>query len=132
MRRTLFAFTIVAALATASPLLAQSAAKPAPRVRTTETPKLGTYDLELTTDAGTMVGELTLTKSGETIAAAVTAGGNRPQVRSFVRQDDKYVLTGGHGTLIVIYDLTFQRDSVTGTFRLSQGGAGKVAGVLRK
>jgi len=60
------------------------------------------------------------------------AGGNRPAVKSFVREGTSYVLTGGHGEFVVVYKLTFANDSVTGSFRMSTGLAGTVAGTRKR
>lgn len=119
----------------AAPAFAQSPGGPAPHEHATDAPRMGTYELEIRTDAGTMIGELSLAKSGELIEAALSAGPNKPQIKSFVRDGEQYVLTAGHGNLAVVYHLTFQRDSVWGSFTLVNGDAGmdgRVAGALRK
>ena len=53
-------------------------------------------------------------------------------VKSFVREGNGYVLTGGHGEFVVVYKLNFAGDSVTGSFRMSTGLAGTVAGARKR
>jgi hypothetical protein len=126
MRSFLLA-AIVAACA-AGPSLAQSTpAKPA-----SDTAKVGTYDLEITTDDGTMLGSLSLKRANDALAAELVAGANRPAIKSFVRDGNGYVLTGGHGEFVVVYKLSFANDSVTGSFKMSTGLAGTVAGARRR
>ena len=126
--------TAVVVLSLAVALGAPASAQEAQKERPTQAPKMGTYDLELTTESGTLVGELTLGKKGDEVEAKLVAAGNRPNVKSFVRGGDKYVLSAGHGTFTFVYHLSFQRDSVFGDFMSSgvQAIEGKVAGALRK
>jgi hypothetical protein len=127
MRSFLFASIVAASAAT--PALAQSSptARPA-----SDTAKVGTYDLEITTDDGTLLGSLSLKRSNDALVAELVAGGNRPAVKSFVREGTGYVLTGGHGEFVVVYKLTFANDSVTGSFKMSTGLAGTVAGARKR
>jgi hypothetical protein len=110
----------------AAPAAAQ---KPAPA---TEPPKVGTYDLELTTNEGTLVAQLDVARSGDAHTARVTVMGHSPETRSFVREGGAYVLTAARNAGTVVYTLAFAGDSLRGAFRMSTGGAGAVAGKLRR
>jgi len=127
--RSLLIASVVAACA-AAPSFAQS--NPARPKALSDTARLGTYDLEITTDDGTLLGSLSLKRANEALVAELVAGANRPAVKSFVREGNGYVLTGGHGEFVVIYKLTFADDSVTGSFRMSTGLAGTVAGARKR
>jgi uncharacterized membrane protein len=130
--RSLLLASIVAAFA-ASPSLAQSApARAATAKPASDTARLGTYDLEITTDDGTLLGSLSLKRANDAFVAELVAGANRPAVKSFVREGNGYVLTGGHGEFVVIYRLAFAGDSVTGSFKMSTGLAGTVAGARKR
>ena len=132
MRSFLFA-SIIAAYA-AAPSLAQSTAaraKPAATI-VSDTARVGTYDLEITTDDGTLLGSLSLKRANDAFVAELVAGANRPAVKSFVREGNAYVLTGGHGEFAVVYRLAFAGDSVTGSFKMSTGLAGTVAGARKR
>ena len=94
-----------------------------------DTARAGKYQLEITDRGRTMVGELALSKTSDGFAASLVAGGNRPAVKSFVRQNGGYVLTGGHGDFVITYTLKFANDSVTGSLKMSTGPTGTVAGV---
>jgi hypothetical protein len=49
-----------------------------------------------------------------------------------VRDGKGYVLTGGHGEFVIEYRLTFANDSVTGSFKMSTGMTGTVAGARKR
>ena len=127
--RPLLLASIIAACAAAPSLAQSNSARPA---TASDTAKLGTYDLEITTDDGTMLGSLSLKRANEALVAELVAGGNRPAVKSFVRDGNGYVLTGGHGEFVIVYKLTFAGDSVTGSFKMSTGLAGTVAGTHKR
>ena len=127
--RSLLLASIIAACAAAPSLAQSSSARP---TAVSDTAKLGTYDLEITTDDGTMLGSLSLKRANEALVAELVAGGNRPAVKSFVREGNGYVLTGGHGEFVIVYKLTFAGDSVTGSFKMSTGLAGTVAGAHKR
>jgi len=127
--RSLLLASIIAACAAAPSLAQSNSARPA---AASDTAKLGTYDLEITTDDGTMLGSLSLKRANEALVAELVAGGNRPAVKSFVRDGNGYVLTGGHGEFVIVYKLTFAGDSVTGSFKMSTGLAGTVAGAHKR
>jgi hypothetical protein len=135
MRRTFLLLLAVTATA-AAPAFAQQArdsratASPRPGA---DTVKVGSYDLEITTDDGTMVGSLTVKKGdkGE-LAVALNAGGRIPAVKSFVRQGPEYLLTVGHEEFVIVYKLAFARDSVAGSFSGSGGLSGTVLGVYKR
>ena len=97
-----------------------------------DTVKLGTYDLELTTDDGTMTGTLSVKRTAGQLDAALQVGPNAPHVSSFVRDGQGYILRGGHDQMTITYLLTFVRDSLTGSFTVSTGMAGTVRGALRR
>jgi hypothetical protein len=123
-----------AALACALPAAAAAQAQPrtpASPPAAADTVKLGKYDLEITTDDGTMVGALTVKREGDRHVAAINAGGREPEVKSFVRAGREYVLTGGHGTFAIVYKFKFSRDSVAGSFQTNGGTTGTVLGVFR-
>lgn len=125
--------SIVLLAVTSATVAAQAPAKPpATTPVVTEPAKAGTYDLELSTDDGTITGELMLTGSERHWTAAVKAGGMEPNVQSFERKGNEYVLNGGHGEFHVMYKFIFVKDSVSGTFELSTGGRGDVRGVLKR
>ena len=120
---------ILCALAlTAAPLRAQ----PARAASAADTVKAGTYDLEITTDDGTITGTLVVSRKGNALGAEIDAGGRKPHVQSFVREGSEYVLTGGHDDFRIVYRLTFARDSLSGSLLMSNGFSGKVAGSYRK
>ena len=127
--RSLLLASIIAACAAAPSLAQSNSARPA---TASDTAKLGTYDLEITTDDGTMLGSLSFKRANEALVAELVAGGNRPAVKSFVRDGNSYVLTGGHGEFVIVYKLTFAGDSVTGSFKMSTGLAGTVAGAHKR
>ena len=127
--------TIVALFIAASAAAAQTQAPsklPASRAAASDTALIGTYDLEVTTDDGTLTGSLTVKRDATGLAGDLTVGGNRPALKSFVREGDHYVLTGGHGTFSVVYRLKFAHDSLGGSFKMSSGLAGTVLGAIRK
>ena len=128
--------TIVAVLtASASIAAAQaptSAKSAPPRAAASDTALIGTYDLEVTTDDGTLTGALTVRRDANGLTGDVTVGGNKPAIKSFVREGDHYVMIGGHGTFTVTYTLKFSRDSVGGSFKMSSGMAGTILGAVRK
>jgi hypothetical protein len=128
------ALTTIVALLIASTAAAQStpALKSPPREALSDTARLGTYDLEVTTDDGTLIGVLTVRRDANGLTGDLTVGGNKPAIKSFLRDGDHYVLTGGHGTFTVVYTLKFSRDSLGGSFTMSSGLAGKVLGAIRK
>lgn len=128
-------FFLASIVAAATPSLASaqsSSSSPVAAKAVSDTARLGTYDLEITTDDGTMVGWLSLTRANDGLKAALTAGGNHPDVKSFVREGKSYVLTGGHGEFVIVYTLAFANDSVTGSFKMSTGLQGKVAGARKQ
>ena len=127
--RSLIIASILTACAAASSLAQSNPTRPK---TASDTARLGTYDLEITTDDGTLLGSLSLKRASEALVAELVAGANRPAVKSFVREGNGYVLTGGHGEFVVVYKLTFADDSVTGSFRMSTGLAGKVAGARKR
>jgi hypothetical protein len=124
--RSLLLASVVAAFA-AFPSLDQRGLRTPPRDTAA-----GTYELEITTDDGTLLGSLSLKRADDAFVAELVAGANRPAVKSFVRDGNGYVLTGGHGEFVVVYKLTFAGDSVTGSFKMSTGLAGTVAGARKR
>jgi hypothetical protein len=130
MRSFLFASILVASVAAVP--LAQSAPARANSRPASDTARVGTYDLEITTDDGTLVGSLSLKRASDALVAELTAGGMRPAIKSFVREGNSYVLTGGHGEFVVTYTLKFADDSVTGSLKMSTGLTGTVAGARKK
>ena len=98
----------------------------------TEAPKVGTYDLELTSDAGTLVARLDVSRTATAHTARVTVMGHSPETRSFAREGGAYVLTARRDAGTVTYTLTFAGDSLRGAYRMSTGGSGTVAGKLRR
>ena len=131
--RILLVASIVAAATPALAAAQSSSPSSAPVTRTvSDTARLGTYELEITTDDGTMVGSLSLARASDGLKAALTAGGNHPDVKSFVREGNGYVLTGGHGEFVIVYKLKFANDSVTGSFKMSTGLQGTVAGARKQ
>lgn len=97
-----------------------------------DTARLGTYDLEVTTDDGTLTGSLTVRRGAVGLTGDLTVGGNKPALKSFVREGDHYVVIGGHGTFTVTYTLKFSNDSLAGSFKMSSGLAGTVLGAIHK
>ena len=114
-------------------LCASAAAQgPAPRTRPpTDTVRYGTYNLELTTDNGTMTGWLTVRREGDGLVAQINAGGMMPAVHSFTREASDYVLKGGHDKFTVTYTMRFARDSVAGSFAVSSGLKGTFMGAFQ-
>ena len=127
--------TIVSLLFAASAAAAQSpspAKSASPPHVGADTARLGTYDLEVTTDAGTLTGSMTVRRGAEGLGVDLTVGPNKPAIKSFVREGDHYLLSGGHGTYSVLYTLKFSNDSVGGSFKMSGGLEGTVLGAMRK
>jgi hypothetical protein len=127
MRHFLAALLLAAAVPTQTFAQDRAAARP-----TTDSARVGSYDLELAMIDGTMTGELTIKREGARLTASVKAGANEPAVKSFGREGDEYVLVGGHGNFTVTYRFTFAKDSVKGSFKLSTGVEGRVIGALRR
>src|SRR4051812_4040845 len=112
-------------------LLAAPAAASAQAAARADTVKLGKYDLEITMESGTLVGELTVKRENGAYLATITAGAMKPAVQSFKREGSSYVLTAGNTEHSVTYTFTFARDSVHGTFALGGGMTGTVAGLFK-
>jgi hypothetical protein len=131
MRPVRIAFVVLAVFtATAA---AQSTVTPGTPTRAaSDTARMGTYALELTTDDGTTTGELTLKRDSDKTVVGLMAAGHAPAVKSFVREAGIYVLTAGHDGFQVIYRFKFSNDSVSGTFKMSSGLGGSVLGALRR
>ena len=110
---------------------------PAPAFKTVSSPsasdtaRTGSYELEITTENGTIVGAMTLGRSAEGLTAKLTVGQHSPTVKSIVREGNAYVLTAGGDDFTVTYTLTFTGDKVSGTFRMSNGMSGVVAGTRK-
>lgn len=124
--------TTIVALAFAASATAAAQTKPGSPRAQSDTARIGTYDLEVTTDGGTLTGELTVKRDANGLTGDLTVGGNKPALKSFLREGDHYVLTGGHGTFTVTYTLKFANDSLGGSFKMSGGLAGTVLGAIRK
>ena len=112
------------------------AAQSAPRTPATDralsdTAKIGTYDLELTSDDGTIIGSLVIKRSKDGLAAEIDAGGRHPEPKSFIHQGAEYIFTGGHGTFTVTYHFKFAGNAVTGSYALSSGQSGAVTGTYK-
>ena len=122
---------LLAATASASAQTETTAKAPSSHAAS-DTARMGTYDLEVTTDGGTLVGSLTVKRDANGLTGDLTVGGNKPALKSFVREGDHYVLSGGHGTYTITYTLKFSNDSLGGTFKMSGGLAGTVLGAIRK
>ena len=122
---------IVVALLLAATAAAAQTKTPPPRPAS-DTVRLGTYDLEVTTDDGTLTGVLTVKCDANGLTGDLQVGGNKPALKSFLRDGDHYVLTGGHGTFTVTYTLKFADDSLGGSFKMSGGLVGTVLGAIRK
>jgi hypothetical protein len=105
---------------------------PVPRSAARDTVKIGTYDLEITTDDGTMVGSLVVKRDKDHLAATINAGGRVPAVKSFAKDGAQYVLTAGHDNFTVVYKFTFVRDSVAGSFSMTSGLTGTVLGAYKR
>jgi hypothetical protein len=127
--------TIVALLIGAASTAAsqtQTPSKTPTRATASDTVMIGTYDLEVTTDDGTVTGTFTVRREANGLTSDLTVGGNKPAIKSFLRDGDHYVLTGGHGTFTIVYTLKFSRDSLGGSFKMSSGLVGTVLGAIRK
>lgn len=116
LRRALpFLFAVVVT----PPALAQSAAHgPIPS---------GTYNLEITFGGGTMDGTLVLTPVGDSLAVNLRVGDHASPVRAGERKGNRLVLESTSPAVPVRYELTFERDTVTGSFTYN-GDPGSVAG----
>ena len=122
---------LIAAASTAGAQTKTSSKTAAPRAAS-DTVRVGTYDLEVTTDGGTLTGVLTVRRTADGLSGDLTVGGNKPALKSFLRDGDHYVLEGGHGSYTVTYTLKFTNDSLDGSFKMSGGLAGTVLGAIRK
>ena len=123
---------LLAASATAAAQSRPPAKSPTPRSVTADTVQLATYDLEITTESGTLTGALTVRRTADGLTGDLTVGGNKPALKSFLRDGDHYVVEGGHGNYTVTYTLKFANDSVGGSFKMSGGLVGTVLGAIRK
>ena len=131
MRRLMLATIFISALLARAGAQAP-AARTAPTARAAaDTVKLGKYDLEITTDDGTMVGWLAVAREKDKLTAQVNAGGRMPNVQSFTRVGPEYVLVGGHDNFTITYRFKFARDSVVGSMTGTGGLTGTVAGVYK-
>jgi hypothetical protein len=126
--------TLVAVRATAA---AQASAAPtvtAPSAHdtTTEVPAPGTYAMELTTDSGTLVGSLVVLRVSDALTARLAVAQHTPETKSFVREGPVYVLVVGTPDFTVTYRLRFTGAAVSGSFRMSSGATGTIAGTRAK
>ena len=122
----------IVALAFAGAATAAAQTKPSSPRAPSDTARIGTYDLEVTTDGGTLTGALIVKRDANGLTGDLTVGGNKPAIKSFLREGDHYVLTGGHAAFTVTYTLKFANDSLGGSFKMSGGLAGTVLGAIRK
>ena len=99
---------------------------------TADTARTGKYDLEITTESGTMTGQLVVKRETDELSAALTVGGRAPAVKSFKHEAQQYVLTVGHENFVIVYKLAFTRDSVAGSFNGSGGMSGTVVGAIKR
>lgn len=133
MRRIAIACSIFALAATQAAAQARPAAK-ATQPTTTDSARVGNYDLELRTDDGTIVGELELKQAVGKLVPIITVMGHNPTIKSFTREPAEYSLIVSMGETDVSYRLRFVRDSVFGTFQMSGGmsSGGSVTGARKK
>jgi hypothetical protein len=120
MKRTVLFMSLLA-----TPVVARAQAAKA------DTVKLGTYQLEVTMESGTLTGELTVKREKGDYVAFIRAGGMTPEVQSFKREGSAYVLRAGNTEHSVVYQFRFAKDSVKGTFTLGGGMSGTVAGLFK-
>ena len=136
MRKSIITLTAATFVTFANPHLAALAAQsstPAARVRAekSDSAKSGVYDLELTTEGGTLVGKLELKQANAGLTAVLTVGGHSPEVKSFTRRNKGYVIEAATPAFTVTYNLTFANDSLHGEFSMSSGTSGTVLGARK-
>lgn len=129
MRRLACLSALILAAASAR---AQSAP---PKSPSSDPPKLGVYALEVTTEDGTLVGQLSVKpstdKSKENVLLVLSVGDHAPETKSFAREGSGYVLIAGHEEFTITYKLSFAGDSLSGSFKMSSGTTGTIVGALK-
>ena len=89
----------------------------------------GTYDLDITFGGGTMEGVLHITTQ-DSLQASLDVGDHHSPVRVGARRGNHLALESTVPGMDVHYDLEFQGQNVTGTFRYN-GNTGTIAGRRR-
>ena len=92
--------------------------------------KPGTYGLAIVFGGGTIDGTLVLEAVGDSLAAKLKVADHASPVRTLVRKGSRLTLTGGGEGMLLVYELDFRADSVSGSFTYN-GEAGTVAGKRR-
>lgn len=121
---TMFTFAATSAVAQARPAASQAT--------TTDSARVGNYDLELRTEQGTIVGALELKQVSGKLVPVITVMGHSPTVKSFTREPAHYSLNVAMGETAVSYKLRFVKDSVFGTFLMgTMDSEGSVTGARK-
>jgi hypothetical protein len=107
------------------------AAAPATHSAQQAAPRTGTWDLEITYGGGVLEGRLELSASGDSLAARLFVGEHSPPISAVKRNGNKLTLTGGGEGMSVVYELTFNGDTLTGTFTFNDAD-GTLTGRRRK
>ena len=126
---TLTAAVLLAALPLT--VTAAQAPKPAQPAASSGSVRPGTYDLELAIGGGTIQGNLALTATGDSLAAALHVADHDVPVKSLTRTGSRLTFDAGGEGMKVSYDIKFAGDSLSGSF-IFNGDPGFVTGKRRK
>lgn len=77
--------------------------------------RAGTYDIVVTYGGGELQGTLEIAYVRDSLTAALHVGEHNPAIRNIVVEGAKLTLTGGAEGMAMVYVLTFEGDSVSGT-----------------
>jgi hypothetical protein len=131
MQRLAITCAISIFAATSSFAQPTSATKPADVV--TDSARAGKYELELSSEQGTIVAALELKRVSGKLEPTITVMGHSPALKSFTRESTHYNLLVSMGATDVAYKLRFVRDSVFGSYAMSGGmnSGGSVMGARK-
>ena len=129
MRSSISAVLVIASACLSVTASAQARTEKAAQVSrtTSDTARMGAYELELLSDNGTLVGTLSIKRAAEGLQAVLFVGGHSPDVKSFVHTGAAYVLEASTASFTVTYKLVFAADSLHGTYQMSTGPSGLVS-----
>lgn len=106
---------------------AAAAQAPATPARPTGTVVPGTYDLEVAFGGGILEGRLTVPAARDSASLVLMVGGHQSPVQQTRRQGNLLVLDNKTPDQKIHFELTFEGESVKGSFTFGDGG-GTVTG----
>lgn len=127
-------FAVAALVLSVAPAAAQATTSPAARSSNSAAKeiKTGTYDIELAIGGGVLTGTLDISPAGDSLSAKIAVGDHAPPpVRRIKRTGSNLTIEAGGDGVLVLYDLTFDGDAVSGKFTFN-GDPGLVSGKRRK